>query len=124
MSKNVSQIAKRIYTETIEKQGVSVNMDGLIPVKGYMVGLYSCEKKINILEFTVNDVEKYILNHADFLFNPIYFVGTWINNDVVYMDISTNIMHKDQALKCAKIELQICIWDVEKKVEIYQLEEV
>ena len=51
------------------------------------------------------------------------FIGTWVDNDLVYIDLSHNVQSKKAALICSKEGHQICIWDVEKKVEIYQLEE-
>ena len=56
----VSSIARQIYAETVEKQGCSMNLDGQIPVKGYMVELYATETKINIFDFKPEDIDLFI----------------------------------------------------------------
>jgi WD40 repeat protein len=123
MSKLYS-ISNPIHKQTIENQGCSMNLDGLQPVTGYMVGTKGNEQKINILDFNAGHIDSFIRRNLDKLHNRNYFVGTWINDDTVYIDISLNMPHKEQALLWGKANGQICIWDVEKKVEIYQLEEV
>ena len=123
MSKLFS-ISNPIFKQTIENQGCSMNMKSLIPDSGYMVSLKGMELKINVIDFSPEHVDHFIRKNLSCLFNKSCYIGTWINNDLVYLDISLNIKDKNQALEYAKANGQICIWDVEKKVEIYQLEEV
>jgi hypothetical protein len=123
MSKLFS-ISNPIHKQTIENQGCSMNLDGHKPVKGYMVGSRGNEHKVNILDFNAGHIDSFIRSNLDKLHNRNYFVGTWIDNDIVYIDISLNMPNKNNALIWGKANGQICIWDVEKKVEIYQLEEV
>jgi hypothetical protein len=120
MKRNLSAL---IATKTIQDQGYSVNLEGHEPVKGYMVGLKGSELKINVLDFNSEHVDHFIRKNLGVLYYRRAYIGTWIDNDLVYIDISTNIMYKDQALKAAKIEGQQCIWDIKEKKEIYQLEE-
>ncbi|HZK70620.1 MAG TPA: hypothetical protein VFD03_03740 [Clostridia bacterium] len=117
-------ISNPIHKQTIENQECRMNLDGVKPVEGYMVSFRSKEHKINVLDFNVGHVDSFIRSNLDLLHNRNCFVGTWIDNDIVYIDISLNISDKDQALIWGKANGQICIWDVKKKVEIYQLEEV
>ena len=124
MKKELYSISNLIFRQTVENQGCSMNLDGVSPVHGYMVGIFGHELRVNILEFNSGHVDGFIRANLDYLHYRNTYIGTWIENDVVYLDISNNIQDKIQALKCANIERQICIWDVEKKVELYQLEEV
>ena len=124
MSEKLYSISNPIFRQTVENQGCSMNLDGVSPVHGYMVGIFGHELRVNILEFNSGHVDGFIRANLDYLHYRNTYIGTWIENDVVYLDISNNIQDKIQALKCANIERQICIWDVEKKVELYQLEEV
>jgi hypothetical protein len=123
MSKLFS-ISNPIHKQTIENHGCSMNLDGLQPVTGYMVAVKGKEQKINILDFNAGHIDSFIRANLDYLHNRNYFIGTWIDQDIVYLDLSVNYAYKSEALQLAKTECRICIWDVEKKVEIYQLEEV
>ena len=89
-----------------------------------MVSIQYKEQKISILDFNAGHVDSFIRAKLDILHNRNMFIGTWIDNDIVYIDISHNVKSKIAALICAKEGHQICIWDVLNKVEIYQLEEV
>jgi hypothetical protein len=123
MSKLFS-ISNPIHKQTIENQGCSMNLDGLQPVTGYMVAVKDKEQKINILDFNAGHIDSFIRANLSDLHNRNYFVGTWVNDDIVYLDLSLNMPHKEGALIWGKANGQICIWDVEKKVEIYRLEEM
>ena len=122
--KKLYSISNPIFKQTIENQGCSMNLDGLSPVKGYMVGISGHEKKVNISDFNAGHIDSFIRANLSLLHSRYYFIGTWIDNDMVYIDLSMNVESKQAALICGKESGQICIWDVEKKVEIYQLEEV
>ena len=121
--KKLYSISNPIFKQTIENQGCSMNLDGLSPVNGYMVGISGHEKKVNISDFNAGHIDSFIRANLSLLHSRYYFIGTWIDNDMVYIDISINYTYKCEALEVAKKSGQICIWDVEKKVEIYQLEE-
>ena len=124
MKKELYSISNPIFRQTIENQGCSMNLDGVSPVHGYMVSIQGKEQKINILDFNAGHVDSFIRTNLDKLHDRDYFIGTWIDNDVVYLDLSINRPDLSVALFIAKHTHQICIWDVEKKVEIYQMEEV
>ena len=89
-----------------------------------MVSLKGKEQKINILDFAEWQVNVFILRNSEHLCKPNHFIGTWVSEDIVYLDLSVNLSNRDIALAYGKANGQICIWDNEKKVEIYQLEEV
>ena len=124
MKSRLYSISNPIFRKTVENQGCSMNLDGHEPVNGYMVGTKGNEVRVNVLEFNAGHIDSFIRAHLYALHNRNYFVGTWISNDVVFIDLSLNLEKKETALIYGKASGQLCIWDVEKKVEIYQLEEV
>ena len=123
MKTRLYSISNPIFRKTVENQGCSMNLDGHEPVKGYMVGTKGNEVRINVSELNAGHIDSFIRSHLYALHNRIYFVGTWIDNDQVYIDLSINILEKDTALIYGKASGQLCIWDVERRVEIYQLDE-
>ena len=123
MKKELYSISYPIFKKTIENQGVSMNLDGLKPVTGYMVGLKGHEVRINISDFNEGHIDSFIRSHLYILHNRKAYIGTWIKNDTVYIDLSINLDNKAVALAYCSYNGQICIWDVLNKVEIYQLQE-
>jgi len=123
MRKELYSISNPIFKQTIENQGCSMNLDGVSPVHGYMVGIFGHELRVNILEFNSGHVDGFIRANLDYLHYRNTYIGTWIDNDLVYIDLSISCPDLESALFIGKINHQICIWNVEKKVEIYQLEE-
>jgi hypothetical protein len=89
--KNLYAVAPLIAGKTIESQGCSLNLDGYVPVKGYMIGIKGKELKVNILDFNTGQIDHFIRANLDFLHKRNYFVGTWINGDQVYIDLSLNL---------------------------------
>jgi len=114
-------LANLIYRKTLESQGCSVNLDGSEPQSGYMVGLKGYELKVNILDLQPEHIDHFIRKNCDQLFNRKYFIGTWIEGETAYIDISINLKNKLVALAYGLFNGQICIWDVVRKLEIYKL---
>jgi hypothetical protein len=124
MSKKLFTIAGVIARKTIEDQGCSMNLNGHEPVTGYMVGIEGTERKELLLDFNEGHVDSFIRANLGKLHDRNYFVGTWINGDIVVIDCSINCPDLESALLMGKINHQVCIWSVINKREIYQLEEV
>lgn len=123
MKQNYS-LSNLIYRKTIENQGCTMSLRGQEPSSGYMVGLKGYELRINVLDFTPEHVDHVIRKNLPKLYEDKVYLGSWINGDQVYLDLSVNLQNKAVALAYGVLNGQICIWDILRKVEIYQLQEV
>ncbi len=121
-----STVVEDIQRFTREWGGLSISMvDGSMPDKGFMVAKPP--------EFS------HVVDEADF-FDPIKgpkilaeymkknradlgrggkdYLGTWLNGGKVYLDVSQNMMNREESIRVGRERNQKAIWDVVNQVEI------
>ena len=82
---------------------------------GYMVSLKDHELKISIEALSnelLKDYQQIAKHHGA-------YVGLWLDNNDLYLDISINIKDHQQALKLAHDNKQLAIYHIEKGVTVY-----
>ncbi len=94
----------------IENDGATIAPDGTIQSlkSGFMVSLSGFEKIYNDIKFIDLKMVKSYLKIAK---KKNAFVGFWVNNNKIYIDLSINVNEKEEALKIAKKNNQIAIFD-------------
>lgn len=118
---NTHDFLHSIYVKTIENKGYSINLNSNVPDKGYMVSLKNCELQVNLFNFNSRLLKEYINTHIVLLSNPKCFIGTWIENDIVFIDISMNLKNRRASLAFAQDNGQIAIIDVLQNKTVYLL---
>ena len=115
---NLKFVSNKIYLDTMKNSGGSFSTKGQVADKGYMVAFK------NLLEIPVKDfnrelIEKLIADNYKVLNkNNVYF-GTWIDNDIVYIDLSKNYKYKNACVKFAKQLKELAIFDLNTFTSIY-----
>lgn len=116
--------------KTEQESGASFNLKLNQPEKGYMVVVHSDRgekyhfgkmsapvRKKNL----ITAINRFSRKNEDLLqeSDDIY-VGTWYDSDTdeLYLDISTNVHDKKEAMRIGKERNEIAIWDVEAADEI------
>lgn len=93
----LSDLAISIFKATLQNQGSSTNINGHSAKKGYMISIKDClvvdEKKFN-----TKHVIKVLKNNKEMLKQGFY-LGTWVNDGKVYIDISEREKLITQAIK-------------------------
>jgi hypothetical protein len=119
-------VAAEIQRFTREWGGLSISMvDGHLPTKGYMVA------KPPEFSHVVDEADFFdpikgpkilsaymIRNKADLGKGGKNYLGTWLNEGKIYLDVSQNIMSRSEATKLGTERNQKKIWDVVNQVEI------
>ena len=82
---------------------------------GYMVSLENYEFKTSIEHLSSELLEEYQTIAND---NQAY-IGFWLDNDDLYVDISINIDNLNDAIKIAQENKQLAIYNCEKGESIY-----
>ena len=98
------------------KGGFSLNKKSKSPDKGYMVSLNGYEQKIPENNLNSEVIKQYMNTHKKVL-QDNYF-GAWLDNGIVYLDISKNILDKYEAIRLALECNQIGIYEVETQSTI------
>ena len=99
-----------------ENSGVSYNMitKEYNPNKGFFVSLPNLETKVSLQSLSVDDIATFINKHRTLLQDKTKFVGGWIDNSIVYLDISEQIENKREALERGYKHNQLAIYDANK----------
>lgn len=85
---------------------------------GYMVSLEGAETQAKGDDYqaiikAIEDKKEIIKN------NNNMFIGCWLDNNIMYIDISININNKVEALEFAKYNKQLAIYDIKNNDSIY-----
>jgi hypothetical protein len=118
-------VASDIVRFTQEWGGLSINMvDGSMPTSGYMVAKPpEFGRIVDKVDF-VNPVKgpkilsEYMKTHKNDLGNGRNYLGTWLNDSKVYLDVSENIQELFEAIRRGRERNQKAIWDVANLSEI------
>ena len=96
-----------------DNSGVSYNMvtKEYNPNKGYFVSLPNLETKVSLQSLSVDDIVTFINRHRTLLQDKTKFIGGWIDNEVVYLDISEQIFDKREALERGYKHNQLAIYN-------------
>lgn len=107
------------FEATILNNGATYNplTNRLNYIKGYLVSLPHFEQRIEKHNFSVQHVKDYIKSNLGTL-NENLFIGSWINDDVVYLDISECILDKRIAIERAYRHNQSALYDANNNVVI------
>lgn len=82
---------------------------------GYMVSLQGYEIKTSI-DLLSSDLLK---DYQQLAKQHNAYVGLWVDNDNLYLDISVNIKDEKQAFKLARDNNQLAIYHIDKGATIY-----
>ncbi len=63
-------------------------------------------------------VENYVRRHRAILATPGHYVGTWLHDGKIYLDVSQVIYDRDDAVRAGKDRDQIAIFDLRHAEEI------
>ena len=101
------------FALSVKNGGVTFNLEGKAPEKGYMVSIVGQEIVIPELDYVYENLEDYI-NERMSLLNSMsnLYVGVWHHKGHYYIDLSENILSKADALKQGILRSQKAIWDI------------
>lgn len=106
--------------QTIENGGGSFNLNGTAVKfsRGYAVSLEGLEKKVNLHSEFFPDVcvivERYMQANADAIAKPRHFLGLWIEDGTLYMDVSELVINETMARNIARERKQLAYFDFAK----------
>ena len=109
---------KKLNIEKIIKNGgatLTKELEEAQDTKRFVVSVYGKEQvfKLNQLE----ELEQAVLSYAKDL-KKGYYIGLWVNDNKVYLDVSTSFNRKNKAMKFGKNNKQIAIFDIKENKSI------
>lgn len=106
--------------EILENKGATLdkNYNDFVSDKGFMVSLKGQEKKVN--KNDIEEIKKEIENKKRLIENKKgLYIGLWLDNDILFIDISIHIIDYLEALEVARDNDQLAIFDLKNKDSIY-----
>ena len=105
---------------TLRDGGLTIKpFTGEKPSGGYMVALQGYELQVPVSEFFTGVVADYIGEHAQKLMNNTALcLGTWVNEGIVYLDLSENVPNREKALELGRERHQLAIFNLENFEEV------
>lgn len=86
--------------------------------KGFIVSLEGTESQVKKNDYKA--IIKAIEEKRDIIKdNSELYIGLWLDNDIMYIDVSININYKVEALEFAKKNKQLAIYDLEEDKSLY-----
>ena len=113
----------KFYNNILEQNGGSYNIvtGDVNPITGYMVSIKGCEQRIILDNFTKEALNSFLIENIHLLCLDVYYLGAWVHNGYVYLDVSVNEPSESRALKLAKTNKQLAIYDCANQVAIQLL---
>ena len=106
--------------EVINNGGATLdyNYNNFKSENGFMVSLKGQEIKVN--KNDIKGIKKEIEKKRDFIKDKKgLFVGLWLEDDIMFIDVSIHIINYLKALEVARKNEQKAIFDLQKKDSIY-----
>ena len=113
---------RNLLKEINDNGGVSYNITtgDYNPTDGYMVSLPGYETTLFPDDLSEQVIKDYILKNIEFLANSSdYYLGAWIENNRVYLDISVKINDLYEACYAGIVNEQLAIYDNANAVAIH-----
>lgn len=109
--------------EIIKKGGATLDAElkNINRKNGFMVSILGTEKTFKLNE--LDELEKNIMIYKNKL-NKNEFIGIWLDNNIIYLDISKHYNNKRIALDIALKNKQIAIYDIKNDESIYLKKDV
>ena len=106
--------------EIIKNEGATLdyNYNDFKSDRGYMVSLKGQEVKIDKTD--IQGIKKEIEKKREFIGNKKgLYIGLWLEDDILYIDVSIHIINYLRALEVARNNDQKAIFDLKNKDSIY-----
>lgn len=114
-----ASIDQTAYQSIVDNGGVTMALDGTIPDSGYAFSPFkNWEMRIPQDQFLPENVTQYITQHRQALEQPNSFLGAWISDGEVYLDVSQVLPDLNQALQAAAQADQSSVYDLSTFQEI------
>ena len=114
---------KNLIQKITLKGGLTLksNEKELDALSGFMVSLAGYESKLSLDNVSIEIVNDYLQKARKMTKNIKHnvYVGFWIDNNILYLDLSIKIDNKQLALSVARKNNQIAIFDLENQISLY-----
>jgi 5-methylcytosine-specific restriction endonuclease McrA len=91
--------------------GFSLNLDGTPVDPGYYTSVAGHQRTIPLDSIIEEDIDNYIRDHLDTLKEPDNFLGAWVSDNLVFLDVSRSFQNEEEAQEFGAKNHQEAMWD-------------
>ena len=104
---------QQFFSETLSNNGASYSIltGELNPTNGYFVSIANKGVTVDLNNFTQKDIVVFISENYDTLSQENHFIGSWISEGIVYLDVTVQVTDKRNALELGYRNGQQAIYD-------------
>lgn len=112
---------KKFINESLNNEGCTLSLNTGIfnPNNGFMAAYKECEHIISIEDFKSDKANKivldYIIKNENKLRISGNFVGAWLHNGLVYLDVSKQFSSESDCITFAKLNKQLSYFNLDSK---------
>ena len=117
--------ATNVYLDTFKQGGGSYLPNGKRRdfQRGYLVGGVVPSRVLNksVTRWPseyVDAIQEFAREHRALLAQPGYYLGTWVNNGDLHLDVSQIVLNRVDAIGLGLSRQELAIWDVENGSEV------
>lgn len=113
----MKELTTKLYNEILKNGGLTLdkNFEKIDKKNGFMVSVEGFERKLD--KYTYEDV-KAVVNEYKSLLKGCLYLGFWIDEGNLYIDVSKWFRDKSEALKFGKQNKQISIYNIKTNKSI------
>jgi hypothetical protein len=109
-----------IRVRALENGGFTYNpLYGATPQHGYAVSLHGHGKIIDPGTFTDDKLLKYLQENGEQMKDPARYIGGWIDDGRLYLDVSIVLQDEKEARKTGRVNGQTSIFDMGTNETVY-----
>ena len=107
----------KLKQELIQNNGFSYNINTgeFNPDYGYFVSIQGFEETFDLSEFEDKNLKQYIYGNCEQLADHDKWLGGWVDDNLVYLDVSVNIKNLETAIYTGICNSQKSIYDCANK---------
>lgn len=111
---------KQFFTSILANGGgtYSFATGELNPTTGYFVSIQGHEKLVDANTFEQKDLSDFVYANSEELYKENRFIGAWVFEGEVYLDVSTQVTDKAKAIRIGMINNQKAIFDADNSLVI------
>jgi hypothetical protein len=101
--------------------GITIGIHGNVPTSGYAVAGLGAESILDGPRVSRTDIQNYVAAHHNLLSQPHHYIGAWVENNKVYLDVSEVTRDRAQALNMAHDRNELAVFDLAKFESVYTM---
>lgn len=113
-----TNLALYIAHQVDKGEGGTYSLNGEAPTRGYYVGGYTWSMVVSVDRFHPSNVEDFLKANDAILSWTGHYIGWWVHNKRVWLDVSRHYYSRTMALADAQELGELSVWDIANGEEI------